>query len=108
MLGLCLLLAVAMLSRDPAVLRALSALSSTTLATLDALMSEVVFFQDPDPEAWRGHADLHFRVDAGISPTEWVCSAFSPPSSTGLAVTSAALSHRGCSQSLVAGGSSLC
>ena len=78
MLGLCLLLAVAMLSRDPAVLRALSTLSSTTLATLDALMSEVVFFQDPDPEAWRGRADLHFRVDAGISPTEWLCSAFSP------------------------------
>ena len=63
---------------DPAVLRALSTLSSTTLATLDALMSEVVFFQDPDPEAWRGRADLHFRVDAGISPTEWLCSAFSP------------------------------
>ena len=59
-------------------LRALSALSSTTLATLDALMSEVVFFQDPDPEAWRGHADLHFRVEAGISPTEWACSVFPP------------------------------
>ena len=70
-------LALAMLSRDPLVLQALASLSSKTLATLDAMLSEVGFFHNSDPVKWHGEANLHFRMDSAISPTLWACTLFS-------------------------------
>ena len=65
-----------MLSRDPVVLRALGSLPTSSLAVLDTLLSELPFFQEPDPLAWRGVANIQFRVEA-LLPTVWRCSLWS-------------------------------